>query len=101
VLEGLDLDVPGGSIYALVGPNGAGKTTTIKILLNIIGPSSGRSEVLGADSRRLAPRDFTQIGLSPVQEIPTAPGVLMARKPVAWFTRTFEFRNIRISDYVR
>ena len=71
VLQGLDLDVPAGSIFALVGPNGAGKTTTIKILMNIIAPTSGRSEVLGADSRRLRPRDFTRIGyVSENQEMP-------------------------------
>src|SRR5580700_9200896 len=34
-LDGLDLDVPEGSIYGLVGPNGAGKTTAIKILMNL------------------------------------------------------------------
>jgi len=70
-LDGLDLEVPEGSIYALVGPNGAGKTTTIKVLLNLLRPSSGRSEVLGTDSRRLRPRDFTAIGyVSENQEMP-------------------------------
>ena len=33
-LNGLNLDVPEGAVYALVGPNGAGKTTAIKILMN-------------------------------------------------------------------
>ena len=71
MLDGLDLDVPGGSIYGLVGPNGVGKTTTIKVLMNILGPSSGRSEVLEADSRRLGPRQFAQIGyVSENQEMP-------------------------------
>ena len=71
VLEGLDLDVPSGSIYGLVGPNGVGKTTTIKILVNILQPSAGRSEVLDTDSRRLAPRDFAQVGyVSENQEMP-------------------------------
>ena len=53
VLDGLELDVPEGSIYGLVGPNGVGKTTTIKVLMNIFRPTRGRSEVLGTDSRRL------------------------------------------------
>jgi ABC-2 type transport system ATP-binding protein len=71
VLNGVDLDVPQGSIYALVGPNGAGKTTTIKILMNIIPPSSGRSEVLSVDSRRLSPKEFAHIGyVSENQEMP-------------------------------
>jgi hypothetical protein len=39
--------------------------------------------------------------LNPVREFPAGPGPFVVRKPVAWFTRTFEFRNIRLSDYVR
>lgn len=71
VLDGLDLDVPVGSIYGLVGPNGAGKTTTIKVLMNIFPPSEGSSEVLEVDSRRLGPRQFEQIGyVSENQELP-------------------------------
>jgi ABC-2 type transport system ATP-binding protein len=71
VLDGLNLDVPEGSIYGLVGPNGAGKTTTIKVLMNIIAPTSGHSEVLDADSRHLLPRHLAQIGyVSENQEMP-------------------------------
>jgi ABC-2 type transport system ATP-binding protein len=71
VLDGLDLDVPEGSIYGLVGPNGVGKTTTIKVLMNIFPPSGGRCQVLGADSRSLQPRHFAQIGyVSENQELP-------------------------------
>lgn len=70
-LNQLNLDVPEGAIYALVGPNGAGKTTAIKILMNIFPPTSGRAEVLGADSARLAGRAFTSIGyVSENQELP-------------------------------
>jgi ABC-2 type transport system ATP-binding protein len=71
VLNRLNLDVPEGSVYALVGPNGAGKTTTIKILMNILKPTAGRAEVLGTDSRKLAGRHFTDIGyVSENQEMP-------------------------------
>jgi ABC-2 type transport system ATP-binding protein len=70
-LQGLDLDVPESSIYALVGPNGAGKTTLIKTLMNIHRPTSGRSEVLGMDSRKLAGKCFERIGyVSENQECP-------------------------------
>jgi ABC-2 type transport system ATP-binding protein len=70
-LDGLDLDVPEGSIYGLVGVNGAGKTTAIKVFMNILRPTGGRSEVLGTDSRHLRPRDFTGIGyVSENQEMP-------------------------------
>jgi len=71
VLDRVTLEVSEGSVYALVGPNGAGKTTTIKILMNIIEPTAGRAEVLGADSRHLLPRHFAQIGyVSENQELP-------------------------------
>ena len=70
-LNGLNLDVPEGAVYALVGPNGAGKTTAIKILMNIFGPTSGRAEVLGVDSTKIAGRAFTSIGyVSENQELP-------------------------------
>jgi ABC-2 type transport system ATP-binding protein len=48
-VDGLDLRVPAGSIFALIGPNGAGKTTTIKLLMNLVRPSRGRATVLGVD----------------------------------------------------
>ncbi|MBL1067675.1 ATP-binding cassette domain-containing protein [Streptomyces sp. 7-21] len=51
VLDGLDLAVPEGTVYALLGPNGAGKTTTVKILSTLVspGPGSGPVRVAGHD----------------------------------------------------
>lgn len=73
VLRGIDLAVPEGAIYALVGANGAGKTTIIKVLMNILRASSGRSEVLGWDSRTLTGEKFCSIGyVSENQEMPDA-----------------------------
>jgi ABC-2 type transport system ATP-binding protein len=70
-VNGLNLDVPEGAVYALVGPNGAGKTTAIKILMNIFRPTSGRAEVLGVEAARIAGRAFTSIGyVSENQELP-------------------------------
>ena len=71
VLDGFHLEVPEGSVFGLVGPNGAGKTTSIKILMNILKPTLGRTEVLGVDSHRLSAWDFTHIGyVSENQEMP-------------------------------
>jgi len=47
-LDGLDLDVPAGSIFGFLGPNGAGKTTAIRALLGLLRPDSGTVEVLGS-----------------------------------------------------
>jgi ABC-2 type transport system ATP-binding protein len=71
VLDGLNLEVPQASIFGLVGPNGAGKTTAIKILMNMLKPTSGGCEVLGTDSRDLGPADLARIGyVSENQELP-------------------------------
>ena len=49
VLEGIDLNVPAGTIFSLLGPNGAGKTTTIKILSTLIRADGGDAIVDGHD----------------------------------------------------
>jgi ABC-2 type transport system ATP-binding protein len=70
-LHDLNLEVPTGAIYGLVGPNGAGKTTAIKILMNILLATSGRAEVLGKVSSKLAGQAFTSIGyVSENQRLP-------------------------------
>src|SRR5436305_1395951 len=49
VLDGIDLNVASGTIFALLGPNGAGKTTTVHILSTLIGADSGEARVAGHD----------------------------------------------------
>ena len=50
-LDKLTLAVPPGEIFGYLGPNGAGKTTTIRLLLDLIRPTSGTISVLGLDPR--------------------------------------------------
>jgi ABC-2 type transport system ATP-binding protein len=70
-LKGLSFRVPEGSVFALFGANGAGKTTTIKMLMNLIGPTTGDATVLGVNTRALSPRELAQIGyVSENQEMP-------------------------------
>ncbi|WP_371623962.1 ATP-binding cassette domain-containing protein [Streptomyces sp. NBC_01116] len=45
VLDGIDLTVPAGTVFALLGPNGAGKTTAVKILSTLITPGAGSGEI--------------------------------------------------------
>lgn len=49
VLDGIDLEVHAGTVFALLGPNGAGKTTMVQILSTLIGADGGRAEVNGHD----------------------------------------------------
>ncbi len=49
-VEGIDLEIPTGSIYGFIGPNGAGKTTTIRMIMSILFPDHGELSVLGKKS---------------------------------------------------
>jgi len=49
VLDGVDLTVPAGTVFALLGPNGAGKTTMVNILATLLEPDEGHIEVAGHD----------------------------------------------------
>ncbi|MFJ9559379.1 ATP-binding cassette domain-containing protein [Streptomyces fuscichromogenes] len=49
VLDGIDMYIPSGSVFALLGPNGAGKTTAVKILSTLITADGGQAQVAGHD----------------------------------------------------
>ena len=49
VLDGIDLRVPAGTVFALLGPNGAGKTTTVRVLATLVAPDGGSARVAGHD----------------------------------------------------
>lgn len=64
-LDDLNLSVQPGEIFGYLGPNGAGKTTTIRLLLDIIRPTSGRANILGMDIHRDSVRLHQHIGFLP------------------------------------
>jgi ABC-2 type transport system ATP-binding protein len=61
-VNGLNLSVPKGAIYALVGRNGSGKTTTIRMLLDLTRPDSGTAHVLGMDSHAERTKVLERVG---------------------------------------
>jgi ABC-2 type transport system ATP-binding protein len=64
VLDGIDLTVPEGTIFALLGPNGAGKTTVVHILSTLIGADGGDIRVAGHDVARDPDAVRAAIGLT-------------------------------------
>jgi ATP-binding cassette subfamily B protein len=76
VLEGFDLEIPGGYTTAIVGTNGAGKSTLIKLLCRFYDPQGGRITLDGVDLRALAIEDLrrqmTVLFQTPVQFCATA-----------------------------
>ncbi|WP_324787358.1 ATP-binding cassette domain-containing protein [Streptomyces sp. H51] len=63
-LDGVDLDVPEGTVLGLLGPNGAGKTTTVRCLTTLLRPDSGRAVVAGLDVLKQPNEVRRSIGLS-------------------------------------
>ncbi|WP_103500521.1 MULTISPECIES: ATP-binding cassette domain-containing protein [unclassified Streptomyces] len=63
-LDGVDIDVPEGTVLGLLGPNGAGKTTAVRVLTTLIQPDSGRVEVAGIDVLKYPNTVRRSIGLS-------------------------------------
>jgi ABC-2 type transport system ATP-binding protein len=52
----LNLQVDAGEVYGLLGPNGSGKSTTLKIILGLVSPTQGRTEIFGKNSRTVSSR---------------------------------------------
>jgi ABC-2 type transport system ATP-binding protein len=63
-LDGVDFEVPTGTVLGLLGPNGAGKTTAVRALTTIIRPDAGRAEVLGFDVVQRPEAVRARIGLA-------------------------------------
>ena len=90
VLNGLNLNVPQHSIFGFLGPNGAGKTTAMKLLLGLIGPSSGQGTVFGHDIVHESLAIRSRVGYMPQQ--PHFYPTMTARETVR-FTARFFFKG--------
>jgi branched-chain amino acid transport system ATP-binding protein len=68
VLQGVDLDVPDGTIAAVLGRNGVGKTTTVRAVMGLVPPSSGRILLDGEDIAGWPPHRVARAGVAYVPE---------------------------------
>lgn len=64
-LFGLDLEIRQGEVFGFLGPNGAGKSTTLRLLLDLIRPTSGSARLLGLDARRESVAIRRRVGFLP------------------------------------
>jgi ABC-2 type transport system ATP-binding protein len=64
-IVGLDLEIEAGEVFGFLGPNGSGKSTTIRLVLDLIRPSSGSIAVFGLDVRRKGIESRKRIGYLP------------------------------------
>ncbi|HET6742382.1 MAG TPA: ATP-binding cassette domain-containing protein, partial [Kribbella sp.] len=64
VLDGIDLDVPAGTVFSLLGPNGAGKTTTVNVLTTLTKADGGTVRVAGHDVAADAQAVRSSIGVT-------------------------------------
>ncbi len=86
-VDGIDLDIERGEIFALLGPNGAGKTTTIEILEGHRRRDAGEVSVLGSDPSEADRTWRARIGIVPQTQI--AAGELSVREMVGHFASYF------------
>src|SRR5246500_896568 len=56
-VKNLSLRIEPGEVYGLLGPNGSGKSTTLKVILGLVSPTRGRTEIFGRDSRFVESRE--------------------------------------------
>ena len=87
-LDGVDLEVQGGSVHALLGENGAGKSTLLKVLAGATAPDAGTIGFGGVDVRFERPRDALQLGITViyqefalVPELSAAANILLGMEP--------------------
>jgi ABC-2 type transport system ATP-binding protein len=93
-VDDLSLTVEPGQVYGLLGPNGSGKSTTMKIVLGLVTPTAGNTEIFGCDSTRVASRE--QVGFLP--ENPYFYKFLTGFETLRFFGKLCGLRGKALSD---
>ena len=106
-VDQLSLEVPTGAVFGFLGANGAGKTTTIRMLLDLLRPTSGSAAILGFDCRRQSLEVRRRVGFLP-SEMPFYPDQTgadylkflsaLGPQPASAARLDFLFRRFDLSD---
>src|ERR1700682_1433222 len=92
----LDLSVQAGEVYGLLGPNGSGKSTTLKIILGLVSPTRGRTEIFGRDSSLVESREA--VGFLP--ENPYFYKYLSGAETLRFFGKLCGLRGSRLKERI-
>ena len=95
-LDHLTLQVAAGEVFGFLGPNGAGKSTTLKLLMQLLYPTSGEARILGRPAGDSAVRQ--RIGF--LAENPYYYDYLTAEELLAYFARLFGYRGAEVGTRV-
>src|SRR5438309_4714242 len=95
-VKDLNLRIEPGEVYGLLGPNGSGKSTTLKIILGLVSPTRGRTEIFGRDSRLVESRDA--VGFLP--ENPYFQKFLTGKETLRFFGRLCGLRGAKLKNRV-
>jgi ABC-2 type transport system ATP-binding protein len=95
-VKDLNLRIEPGEVYGLLGPNGSGKSTTLKIILGLVSPTRGRTEIFGRDSRLVQSRDA--VGFLP--ENPYFQKFLTGKETLHFFGRLCGLRGAKLRHRV-
>ncbi len=90
-VDGIDLEVPRGMIFAILGPNGAGKTTLLRMLATLLRPDAGTARVMGHDLAQ-APRDV-QGSIAMTGQFASLDEDLTGRENLVLLARLWGFRG--------
>jgi ABC-2 type transport system ATP-binding protein len=93
-VKDLSLEVGAGQVYGLLGPNGSGKSTTMKIVLGLVPPTSGKTEIFGRDSSQVESRE--DVGFLP--ENPYFYKVLTGEETLHFFGKLCGLRGAELKD---
>jgi ABC-2 type transport system ATP-binding protein len=92
----LNLQVAPGQIYGLLGPNGSGKSTTLKIILGLVPPTRGKTEIFGRDSNLVESREA--VGFLP--ESPYFYKYLTGKETIRFYGKLCGLRGARLRSRV-
>jgi ABC-2 type transport system ATP-binding protein len=95
-VKDLNLRIEPGEVFGLLGPNGSGKSTTLKIILGLVSPTRGRTEIFGRDSRLVESREA--VGFLP--ENPYFYKYLSGEETLRFFGRLCGLRGTRLRERI-